>query len=49
MKNIVIAGINTTADGLAAMAAGEMDVTVFQNATRQGGGLSANRGAVCTG
>jgi ribose transport system substrate-binding protein len=33
---IVVAGIDATADGLAAMQAGLMDVTVYQNATGQG-------------
>lgn len=36
MDNVVVAGIDATPDGLAAMAAGELDVTVFQNATKQG-------------
>lgn len=36
MQDVVIAGIDATPDGLAAMKAGELDVTVFQNATRQG-------------
>lgn len=36
MDDVVIAGIDATADGLAAMAAGDIDVTVFQNTTRQG-------------
>lgn len=34
--DVVIAGIDATADGLAAMQAGQMDVTVYQNATGQG-------------
>lgn len=36
MDKVVIAGIDATPDGLAAMKAGDIDVTVFQNATRQG-------------
>ena len=36
MGDVVIAGIDATADGLAAMAAGDLDVTVFQNTVEQG-------------
>ncbi len=36
-KSVVVAGIDATPDGLAAMKAGDLDVTVFQNATAQGG------------
>ncbi len=36
MDNVVVAGIDATQDGLAALAAGDLDVTVFQNAARQG-------------
>lgn len=36
MEDVVIAGIDATADGLAAMAAGDLDVTVFQNTVEQG-------------
>jgi len=36
MDDVVVAGIDATPDGLAAMQAGELDITVFQNATRQG-------------
>ncbi len=36
MDEVVVAGIDATPGGLAAMEAGELDVTVFQNATRQG-------------
>jgi ribose transport system substrate-binding protein len=36
MDAVVVAGIDATPDGLQAMQAGELDVTVFQNATRQG-------------
>ena len=33
---MIVGGIDATADALAAMSAGDLDVTVFQNATRQG-------------
>ncbi|MDB6177010.1 sugar ABC transporter substrate-binding protein [Paracoccus sp. Z330] len=36
MDKIVVAGIDATPDGLAALQAGDLDVTVYQNATRQG-------------
>ncbi|QXZ80497.1 substrate-binding domain-containing protein [Rhizobium sp. L51/94] len=36
MKDVVIAGIDATPDGLAAMKASDIDITVYQNATRQG-------------
>lgn len=36
MNKVVIAGIDATPDGLAAMKAGDIDITVFQNATKQG-------------
>lgn len=38
MKDIIVAGIDATQDGLAAMKAGDLDVTVFQNAAGQGNG-----------
>lgn len=38
MKDVVVVGIDATQDGLLAMKAGELDVTVFQNAKAQGGG-----------
>lgn len=38
MDSVVIGGVDATADALAAMAAGELDVTVFQNAAGQGQG-----------
>lgn len=36
MNSVVIAGIDATSDGLIAMKNGELDITVFQNATKQG-------------
>jgi len=36
MDGVVVAGVDATPDGLAAMAAGDLDVTVFQNAQAQG-------------
>jgi inositol transport system substrate-binding protein len=42
LAGIIVAGIDATADGLAAMKAGDLKVTVFQNAPGQG------RGAVDT-
>lgn len=41
MKSVVVAGIDATADALAAMEAGDLDVTVFQNAAGQGKGAVA--------
>ena len=38
MANVVVGGIDATQDGLQAMKAGELSVTVFQNAKGQGGG-----------
>lgn len=38
MDDVIVAGIDATQDALAAMAAGELDVTVFQNAAGQGQG-----------
>ncbi|WP_376745846.1 substrate-binding domain-containing protein [Sinorhizobium psoraleae] len=35
MDDLIIVGIDATQDGLAAMAAGDLDVTVFQNARGQ--------------
>jgi ribose transport system substrate-binding protein/inositol transport system substrate-binding protein len=37
-QDIVVAGIDATQDGLAAMKAGDLDVTVFQDAKGQGAG-----------
>ncbi|MDX0853505.1 substrate-binding domain-containing protein [Sinorhizobium medicae] len=36
MSKVVVGGIDATPDGLAAMAAGDLEVTVFQNAIAQG-------------
>ena len=38
MKDVIVAGIDATQDALAAMGAGDLDVTVFQNAAGQGQG-----------
>jgi len=38
MDTVVIGGVDATQDALAAMAAGDLDVTVFQNAAGQGKG-----------
>jgi inositol transport system substrate-binding protein len=49
MDDVVVGGIDATVDALAAMAAGDLDVTVFQDAAGQGAGalnaaLSLSRG-----
>jgi inositol transport system substrate-binding protein len=38
MKDVVVVGVDATQDGLAAMKAGDLDVTVFQNARGQAAG-----------
>ena len=38
MEDVVVVGVDATADGLQFMQAGDLDVTVFQNAKAQGGG-----------
>ncbi len=38
MKDVIVAGVDATADALAALQAGDLDVTVFQNAAGQGKG-----------
>jgi len=38
MKTMIVGGVDATQDALAAMAAGDLDVTVFQNAAGQGQG-----------
>jgi inositol transport system substrate-binding protein len=35
---MIVGGVDATQDALASMAAGELDVTVFQNAAGQGAG-----------
>ena len=38
MNSVIVGGVDATQDALAAMQAGELDVTVFQNAAAQGSG-----------
>jgi inositol transport system substrate-binding protein len=38
MEDVIVGGVDATQDALAAMQAGDLDVTVFQNAAAQGGG-----------
>lgn len=38
MEDVIVVGVDATRDGLAAMEAGDLDVTVFQNATAQAAG-----------
>ena len=38
MKTVIVGGVDATQDALAAMQAGDLDVTVFQNAAAQGSG-----------
>lgn len=38
MKTVIVAGVDATQEALAYMKAGDLDVTVFQNAAAQGGG-----------
>jgi inositol transport system substrate-binding protein len=38
MNSVIVAGIDATADALAAMKAGDLDVTVYQSASGQGAG-----------
>lgn len=38
MEDVVVVGVDATVDALQAMQAGDLDVTVFQNAKAQGGG-----------
>jgi inositol transport system substrate-binding protein len=38
LDSVIVGGVDATGDALAAMEAGELEVTVFQNAGAQGGG-----------
>jgi inositol transport system substrate-binding protein len=38
MASVIVSGVDATQDALASMQAGELDITVFQNAAAQGGG-----------
>ena len=38
MGSVIVSGVDATQDALASMQAGELDITVFQNAAAQGGG-----------
>jgi inositol transport system substrate-binding protein len=38
MDTVIVSGVDATQDALASMQAGELDITVFQNAAAQGGG-----------
>jgi inositol transport system substrate-binding protein len=38
MDDVIVSGVDATQDALASMQAGELDITVFQNAAAQGGG-----------
>jgi inositol transport system substrate-binding protein len=38
MASVIVSGVDATQDALASMQAGELDVTVFQNAFAQGSG-----------
>jgi inositol transport system substrate-binding protein len=38
MDDVIVGGVDATQDALAAMEAGDLDVTVFQNAAGQGEG-----------
>jgi inositol transport system substrate-binding protein len=49
MTTIVVGGVDATQDALAAMAAGDLDATVFQNAAGQGSGALAAAVALAKG
>jgi inositol transport system substrate-binding protein len=38
MEEVIVTGVDATQDALASMQAGDLDVTVFQNAAGQGAG-----------
>ena len=38
MGSVIVSGVDATQDALASMQAGELDISVFQNAAAQGGG-----------
>lgn len=49
MAKVVVAGIDATPDGLAAMKAGDLDVTIFQDARKQGAVALQTAGALARG
>lgn len=49
MEDVVISGIDATQDALAAVAAGDLDVTIFQNAAGQGAGALGAAIALASG
>ena len=49
MDTVIVAGIDATPDALQAMAAGELDITVFQNAAAQGAGAVQTALALANG
>lgn len=49
MKTVVVGGVDATQDALAAVIAGDQDVTVFQNAAAQGAGALAAAVALSKG
>lgn len=49
MDSVIVAGIDATQDALAAMAAGDLDVTVYQSATGQGEGALETALALAAG
>lgn len=49
MKNVVVGGVDATQEALAYMKAGDLDVTVFQDAAGQGGGAIKTAMALAKG